>query len=91
MNDADKLLETIRSICKADPTKSISGLAEALGASPEASRQWKSEKVTKTVRKIGEAMELARIIAKELNLHPRSVFQIQLEHTDANFFLSSSK
>ena len=58
MNDADKLLETIRAICKADPTKSISALAEALGASPEASRQWKSEKVTKTVRKIGEAMGL---------------------------------
>ena len=67
MNDADKLLETIRAICKADPTKSISGLAEALGASAEASRQWKSEKVTKTVRKIGEAVKLAKTIKKYLN------------------------
>lgn len=58
MTDSNQLLETIRAICKADPNKSISGLAEALGASPKASRQWKSEKVEKTVRKIGEAMGL---------------------------------
>jgi len=72
MNDADKLLETIRAICKADPTKSISGLAEVLGASPEASRQWKSEKVTKTMRKIGEAMGLLAVITKYLEI-PKSI------------------
>lgn len=70
MNNSDQLLETIRAICKADPEKSISGLAEALGASPESSYQWKSEKVKKTLGKIGEAMVLLLSISKYLKLAP---------------------
>jgi hypothetical protein len=58
----DTLLERIRCLCKSDPTKSISGLAEALGASKTAPRQWKSEKVKREVEKI----EAARLLLESI-------------------------
>jgi len=71
MTDSNQLLETIRAICKADPNKSISGLAEALGASQEASRQWKSEKVRLEIEKIQEAAYVLRIISKYFELNTK--------------------
>lgn len=67
MLDHNNLLESIRAICKADPTKSVSGLAEALGAYPNASRQWKSEKVKVEVEKIEAAMAVTEKIMRYLS------------------------